>query len=321
MPDASAARFIEPMLLRPTSQLPDGAPWSYELKLDGYRAVAFKSGGRIHLRSRNDRDFNRKYPSIVQALAAMPDDTVIDGEVVALDDSGRPSFNVLQNYTPGAAPLVYYAFDVMILGGRDVMAEPLTARRRLLQAQVLAKLAEPIRESTELDASLPDLIATVKSHGLEGLVAKRRDSHYEPGQRSGAWLKMRVNRSQEFVIGGYTIGANGFDAVIFGYYDGEKLIYAGRTRNGFTSASRGQLLQRFRGLQAQACPFDNLPEASSGRWGQGLTAEKMPDCRWLTPTLVAQFEFVEWTADGHLRHVHFVGLRNGVNASGVSRED
>jgi bifunctional non-homologous end joining protein LigD len=309
------------MLLKPTPQLSAGASWSYELKFDGFRAVAFKTGGRVHLRSRNNKDFNRKYPSIVQALAAAPDETVIDGEVVALDDSGRPSFNALQNYPPGSTPIVYYVFDAMVLQGQDVMAEPLTTRRGLLQAQVLAKLAEPIRESPELDADLADLIATVKAHGLEGLVAKRRDSHYEPGQRSGAWQKMRVNRGQEFVIAGYTIGANGFDAVIFGYYDGGRLIYAGRTRNGFTPASRVQLLQRFRGLQIDACPFANLPEATGGRWEQGLTAEKMEDCRWLVPALVAQFEFVEWTADGHLRHVNFVGLREGVDARKLRREN
>jgi bifunctional non-homologous end joining protein LigD len=307
------------MLLRAAPQLPNGGHWSYELKLDGFRAVAFRTGGRVYLRSRNNTDFNRKYPPIVQALATMPDETVIDGEVVALDGVGRPSFSTLQNYTSGAAPLVYYVFEVMILGGRDVMGEPLTARRALLQSQVLSKLGEPIRESPTLDASLPDLIATVKAHGLEGLVAKRRDSRYEPDQRSGAWLKMRVNRGREFVIGGYTIGANGFDAVVFGYYDSGKLIYAGRTRNGFMPASRSQLLQRFRGLQIAACPFANLPEETSGRWGQGLTAGKMADCRWLTPTLVAQFEFVEWTADGHLRHVHFVRLRDGVDAHGVTR--
>ena len=203
--------------------------------------MAFKSGGHVHLRSRNNKDFNRKYPALVQALAPMPDETVIDGEVVTLDDAGRPSFNALRNYVPGAAPLVFCVFDVMILHGKDILAETLATRRALLLSHVLSKLVEPIRESPELDAALPDLIATVKAHRLEGLVAKRRDSRYEPGQRSGAWLKMRVNRCQEFVIGGYTIGANGFDAVIFGYYDGDKLIYAGRTRNGFTPPSRDQL--------------------------------------------------------------------------------
>jgi bifunctional non-homologous end joining protein LigD len=159
------------MLLRAVPQLQNGGHWSYEL-LDGFRAVAFKTGGRVYLRWRNNTDFNRKHPSTVQALAAMPDDTIIDGEIGALDGVGRPSFSTLQNYTSGAAPLVYYVFDVMILGGKDLMAEPLSVRRGLLQSQVLAKLGEPIRESPELDAGLSDLIATVKAHGLEGLVGK-----------------------------------------------------------------------------------------------------------------------------------------------------
>jgi ATP-dependent DNA ligase len=142
---------------------------------------------------------------------------------------------------------------------------------------VLAKLDEPIRESPELDGSLPDLVSSVKAQELEGLVAKRRDSRYESGERSGAWQKMRVNRAQLFVIGGYTPGAKNFDAIVFGYYVGGKLMYAGRTRSGFRPASRDQLSKRFRTLAAETCPFANVPEAKSGRWGVGLTAEKMND--------------------------------------------
>jgi ATP-dependent DNA ligase len=238
------ARFIEPMLLQRTQRLSEGGVWSYELKLDGFRAVAFKTCGRVHLRSRNDKDFSGRYPAIAKALAAMPDETVIDGEVVALDSEGRPSFNALQNYE--SATLVYYVFDVMILAGEDVMSKPLGARRQLLQERVLANLGEPIRESPALDASLPDLISSVKAHGLEGLIAKRRDSRYESGERSGAWQKMRVNRAQPFVIAGYTLGAKNFDAIVFGSYDGGKLMYAGRTRSGFTPALRDQLLSSMR---------------------------------------------------------------------------
>jgi len=183
------------MLLQRAEELPQGGSWLYELKLDGFRAEAIKSAGRVHLRSRNDKDFNTKYPAIIQALPAMPDETVIDGEIVDLDELGRPSFSALQNHGSGAASVVYYAFDVMILAGQDVMNEPLSMRRRLLRG-VLAKVGEPIRESIVLEASLPELIASVKAHGLEGLVAKRSDSRYEPGQRSGAWQKMRVNRGQ-----------------------------------------------------------------------------------------------------------------------------
>jgi DNA ligase D-like protein (predicted ligase) len=312
------ARFIEPMLLRATEQLPDGPQFAYELKLDGFRAQAIKSGGKVHLRSRNDKDFNRKYPTIVKALAAIPDETVIDGEVVALDAAGRPSFNALQNFGTGAATIVFYAFDVMVVNGRDVRGEPLTTRRALL-SQVLESLGEPIRESPEVHAGLPDLIHSVRAHGLEGLVAKSRDSRYEAGQRTGAWQKMRVNRGQEFVIGGYTPGPRTFDAIIFGYYNGNKLMYVARTRNGFTPASRDQLSKRFQGLDVASCPFANLPEAHSGRWGQGLTAEKMAECRWLRPVLVAQFEFVEFTPDNHLRHSRFVGLREDKNPRDVRR--
>jgi len=219
-----------------------------------------------------------------------------------------------------SAPLIYYVFDVMIVAGRDVMNEPLTLRRELLAERVLARLGEPIRESLVLEASLPDLIGSVKAHGLEGLVAKRRDSRYEPGQRSGSWQKMRVNQGQALVIAGYTVGARNFDAIIFGYYAGGKLQYAGRTRSGFTPASRDQLFKRFQSLAASECPFANLPEPRGGRWGEGLTAEKMKECRWLKPVLVGQFEFVEWTLDGHLRHSRYMGLREDTKAAEVVRE-
>ena len=155
---------------------------------------------------------------------------------------------------------------------------------------------------------------------LEGLVAKRIDSPYEPGLRSGAWQKMCVNRGQEFVIGGYTVGANPFDALIFGYYDGDRLLYAARTRSGFTPATRAQLFERFKPLETRVCPLANLPEKESGRWGAGLTAKKMTDCRWLRPLLVGQFEFLEWTGDGHLRHTRFVALRDDTDARTVMRE-
>ncbi len=185
---------------------------------------------------------------------------------------------------------------------------------------MLPTLADPVRYTGELQANLRDLIHSVKTQGLEGLVAKRRTSRYEPGLRSGAWMKMRVNRGQEFVIGGYTLGTKTFDALVIGYYDGDRLIYAARTRNGFTPAAREQLFRRFARLQTTGCPFANLPEAKSGRWGEGLTRAKMAECRWLKPELVGQFEFVEWTPDNHLRHSRFVALREDTPARNVRRE-
>jgi ATP-dependent DNA ligase len=152
------------------------------------------------------------------------------------------------------------------------------------------------------------------------LVAKNPSSIYEPGKRSGSWKKLRINRGQEFVIGGYTIGGNGFDALIFGYYDETGLRFAAKTRNGFTSASRSALIKKMTPLLTDTCPFLGLPERRAGRWGQGITAEKMKDCRWLRPLLVGQFEFVEWTPDAHLRHSTFVGFREDKDPRDVVRE-
>jgi ATP-dependent DNA ligase len=212
-PPKVTAKFIEPMLLLPSQSLPEGDGWLYEL--DGYRAVAFKTAGRVQLRSRNDSDFTGKYSAIARALAPMLDDTVIDGEIVALDERGRPSFSALQNHGSSIGSLFYYVFDVMVAPGNDVMRQPLEVRRDVLRRLVLPMLADPIRESPELEATLPVLIQSVKAQGLEGLIAKRRDSKYEPGQRSGAWRKMRINQGQDFVIAGYAPGRRAFDALTF----------------------------------------------------------------------------------------------------------
>jgi bifunctional non-homologous end joining protein LigD len=181
----SKANFIRPMLLLPASELPEDDAWLYEVKLDGYRAVAFKTGGQVHLRSRNDSDFTRRYATVSAALRNLPDESVIDGEIVAFDEEGRPSFNLLQNYGSTTAAILYYVFDVMFLKGRDVMGEPLSVRRELLVEAVLDCVGDPVSLSPALQANLRDLIESVKAQGLEGLVAKRRDSQYEPGLRIG----------------------------------------------------------------------------------------------------------------------------------------
>jgi bifunctional non-homologous end joining protein LigD len=246
------------MLLLPADALPEVAGWAHELKLDGYRAIEIKTGGTVRLRSRNDKDFNQKYPGIAHALAALPDETVIDGEVVALDETGRHRLTRSRTARP-APTIVYYVFDVMTLDGRNVMGETLATRRDLLTREVLPMLADPVREAPRFDTPLADLIAAVRAQGLEGLVAKRLDSVYEPGARSGAWRKMRLNRSEEFVIGGYTRGGGTFDAVVLGRYEGERLVYVARARVGFTPASRERLMAQLRPLEVPDCPFANLP--------------------------------------------------------------
>jgi bifunctional non-homologous end joining protein LigD len=257
----------------------------------------------------------------LKGLAKLPDETVIDGEVVAFDENGRPSFNALQNSASSDLDLAFYVYDLMVLEGKDLMSEPFDTRRAILEKKVLPRLKEPVRYSATIDAALPDLIGSVEAAGLEGLVAKKCQSRYEPGLRSGAWQKMRINQGQEFVIGGYTVGGTTFDALVFGYYDGKDLLYAARTRNGFTPASRVTLLKKMRPLETKDCPFTNLPESKNGRWGQGLTAEKMKDCRWVKPILVGQFEFLEWTGDNHLRHSRFIALREDKNPTEIVREN
>jgi ATP-dependent DNA ligase len=200
------------------------------------------------------------------------------------------------------------------------MDEPLTKRRELIETHILPKLADPIRYSPILEGTLKDLIHSVKTQGLEGLVAKRRESKYEPGLRSGAWQKMRVNQGQELVIAGHTPSPKNFDALVIGYYEGDDLKYAARTRNGFTPASRVELFKKLKPLEIKKCPFANLPEKKAGRWGAGLTAAKLQECRWLKPVLVGQFEFVEWTSDDHLRHSRFIALRDDKKAREVRRE-
>src|ERR1700676_1489363 len=152
LPKATAA-FIEPMLLMRIEHLQQGADWLYEIKFDGYRALAFKSAGKVQLRSRNDKDFTLRYAAIAEALVLLPDETCVDGEMVALDESGKPSFNALQNYGSSQAPLLYYVFDVLVLAGKDVMGEPLVKRRELIEKRILPKLSEPIRYSPELKES------------------------------------------------------------------------------------------------------------------------------------------------------------------------
>ena len=163
-------------------------------------------------------------------------------------------------------------------------------------------------------------LEAVRDLGLEGVVGKRLDSRYEPGERSGVWIKLRVNLEQEFVIGGYIPGARGFDALLVGVYEARKLVFVAKVKNGFVSRIRDELHPALRGLQIAECPFKNLPEKRASRWGESLTAEKMDECRWVKPKLVCQVAFVEWTDAGHLRHCTFVAMRDDKKPAEVVRE-
>jgi bifunctional non-homologous end joining protein LigD len=241
---------------------------------------------------------------------------IFDGEVVALDDNGRPSFNLLQNFRFTAKQIHFYAFDLLAQRNKNLMGLALEKRRELLALR-LENIADPIRMSESIDGSPQDIVAAAKELSLEGIIAKRKDTIYQPGKRSCAWLKYKLNKVRPFVIGGYTPG-NPFDALIVGYYEGDHLMYAAKVRNGFVPRLRREIAQNFAGLEDDSCPFANLPEKRRTQWA--LTRQEMKHCVWLKPELIAQIEFVEWTPDKHLRAAKFVGLREDKDAREIVRE-
>jgi DNA ligase D-like protein (predicted ligase) len=310
--------FVEPMDCLAVSKLPDTSTWIWEVKIDGYRAIAVKSDDTVNLFSRTKKSFDGKFPNIRDALADLPSGTVVDGEVVAIDETGRPNFNLLQSFRTSAGRIQYYVFDVMCLRNRDTTKLPLDERRELLET--LSFEDNRIKIVDYVEAKPAELLRAVREQGLEGIVGKKKDSLYEPGRRTGAWIKHRVNRGQEFVVGGYFPGPHGFDSLIVGYYDADKLMYVARTRNGFVPASRRQLFSRLKPLVTETCPFANLPDKRKSRFGEELNAEKMKKAVWLKPDIVVEIEFLEWTEADRLRHSTFVRLREDKVARKVSKE-
>lgn len=312
--------FLKPMLARPVSSLPSGANWIYELKLDGYRALVLKTGDAVTLFSRRGNILNVPFPSIARACRFLPNDTMIDGELVVLDDHGKPSFNALQHSRFTPEELYFYAFDLVAYQGRDVRKLSLVERRDLLEQRALKRMRDPVRLSAVFTESADTLIAAAKKAGLEGVVGKRADSRYESGERSGAWVKYKTNQGQELVIGGYKPGANGFEYLLVGYYEGRDLIFIAKIRNGFTPALRREIAAHFHSLKTSRCSFANLPEPANARRGEAITAEVMQQIQWLRPRLVAQIEYTEWTTGNHLRHSRFVALRDDKEVGEVRKE-
>jgi bifunctional non-homologous end joining protein LigD len=263
------------MAAQSVTDLPEGPDWLYELKLDGYRALVIKGRERVQIRSRNDKDLTRMYPRLaVEAQKLKTQQVVLDGEIVALGAEGRPSFQALRHR--GSNPkhqIVFYAFDVLHVNGRDVTGEPLTKRRARLSA-IVGK-STTLRLSQELPGRAEEIVAGVRAAGLEGVIAKRKDYIYQPGERSSDWVKLKLER-QQFVIGGYRPdGAKGVDALLVGYYEGKSLRFAGKVRAGLIPHVRSELLNKLKPLRVQDTPFVNLPDAETSRWGGGITAEQM----------------------------------------------
>ncbi|MGH3092424.1 MAG: DNA ligase D, partial [Gaiellaceae bacterium] len=301
-----------PMLATLASEVPSGSGWLFEIKWDGYRVIARVAGGEATLTSRNGNDLTGRFPTIARAIsqASKTPDCVLDGEVCALDDGGRSSFSVMQQ---GSGPLVFYAFDVLEVDGEPLVELPLGERRERLE-----KLLDRRNESVRLSEAFEDgraLYEAARDQGLEGVIAKRADSRYQPGKRTREWLKVKTHGRQEFLIGGYTKGqgrrSGRLGSLVLAVNRGGELSYAGNCGTGFTDEEIDKLMRKLRPLERKTPPFAVVPKMPRVRKG---------DVVWVRPELVCEVEFAEWTHDGRLRAPSYKGLREDKAPGEVRRE-
>jgi len=315
--------FVEPMNALLVDNPPAGDNWLFEIKWDGYRALTVKQGNTVKIFSRRHNEITRDFAGIASAAAALPGQAfVLDGELAALDENGHPSFQRLQNarQKSGQGNLFYYVFDLLNLENRDLKGLPLEQRKELLQA-FLRGAEEPIRFSASLKGDPNLLLEQARQQRIEGLIGKKRDSVYQPGRRSGAWVKLKITCEQEFVIGGYTQpkGArNYFGALAVGYYKDRQLYFADKVGTGFDEELLKRLHEKMEPLKIEACPFVNLPSPNP-RSG-GLSAAEMRRCTWIEPKLVCQVRYSEWTEEDIVRQPVFLGLRDDKRPEEVRRE-
>jgi bifunctional non-homologous end joining protein LigD len=318
-----APRFVKPMKATAVTELPAEGDWIYEIKWDGYRALGMKHGDDVRLLSLKEKNLTSDFPGVAEALRGLAADTaVVDGEIVAVDAQGRPSFQVLQNRKSLGRgwSVVYYAFDLLNLEGDDLQRLALHERKAKLRQLITKTASSTLRYSAELSGTPAAIIRTVGGAGLEGVVAKKRDSVYRAGTRVTSWLKLKLNKGQEFVIGGYKPDAGSFQSILVGYYEARKLIFAGKVRQGFNPVVRARLLKEMRPVLKKECPFANLPTSRKSHFGEGITVEEMAELCWLKPKLIAQISFTEWTNYGLLRHATFEGLRDDKAPRAIARE-
>ena len=318
-------RFIEPMKPKLVEHAPTTGDWVYELKFDGIRALAIKDGRTIQLISRNEKKLNDRFPEIVQAAADFDaDECVVDGEVVAMDEEGRSSFQLLQRTELDGkdALLAFYVFDLLQLNGHSLINVPLTLRKDALM-RLIPPSGDVIRFSGALGTDAKTLLPEIQRRSLEGLIGKQRDSVYESGRRSGTWIKLKCVTEQEFVIGGFTPPAGArkhFGALLVGYYDKGNLRFAGKVGSGFDAKLLSSLHKKMRAEERPTTPFTDLPSKQNGEWVQGITPSMMRKINWVNPKFVCQVKFSEWTRDLKLRQPVFLGLREDKDPREVERE-
>jgi bifunctional non-homologous end joining protein LigD len=313
-PVALAGEY-RPMLATLAEDVPRGPGWLFEVKWDGYRALAYVRRGEVRLVSRNGNDLTQRFPAIAKQLArAMKSPAlVLDGEVCALDEQGRPSFSAMQQGKPGTA-IVYEVFDVLEIEGEPLVARPLVERRKRLE-RLLDRRSTTVRLSEAFEDGRA-LYDAARAQGLEGVIAKRADSPYRQGKRTREWLKIKTHGRQEFVIAGYTKGqgrrSGRFGSLVLGVWRGRELVYVGNCGTGFTDKDIDELLPQLRKLERPESPFPVVPK---------MPKVRKADVVWVKPELVCEVEFVEWTHDGRLRAPSFQGLREDKLAREVHREE
>lgn len=308
--------LIKPQLATLTERAPDGEGWLCEAKFDGYRALARVDRAEVALYTRAGNDWTAKWQSIAEALSPLaPHQAWLDGEVVALDEQGKISFQALQNFARNGheAPLVYYVFDLVYLDGFDLSEAPLLERKRLLEMLLVHLGDNPhVVYNDHLVGDAANLLEHACMHGLEGIIVKRADGRYLPA-RSRSWLKLKCRHRQEFVIGGYTNpggSRTGFGAILLGVYDAQQqLRYAGRVGTGFDEVNLTRLLKKFSACEIKTAPFENPPSGADAR-----------GVHWMRPELVAEINFAEWTSDGRIRQGSFVALRDDKHSTDIVQE-
>ena len=312
---------LSPMLATMVDKPFDKEGWQYEIKWDGYRTVAFCNKDKVELKSRNDKSYNEKFYPVLNAVKQWNIDAVVDGEVVVLDEGGKPNFGTLQNWRSEAdGELCFYVFDLPWMNGKDLMQLPLSERRNILKEIIPED--NIIRLSENFEVSGIEFFETAKKMGLEGIMAKKSDSTYSPGNRSREWLKIKASKRQEMVIGGYTKNegsSKSFSSLLLGIYEKGKLIYTGKAGTGFSDKKQKEMLEQFKPYIIKTPPFTEQPDINK----PSRFRHNPPNATavWLKPELVCEVSFTEMTTDGIMRHPSFIAIRIDKKATDVTKEE
>ena len=321
LPDQEFSLNMTPMLATLTDKPFDNDGWEYEIKWDGYRALAFMKDGEVHLRSRNRKSFNEKFYPVTDALAKWKINAILDGEIVVVNEEGISKFGLLQNWKEKKdGQLLFYVFDVLWLDGKNLTGQPLLERKKIL-ADLIPSEHEVIRSGYSVAAQGTAFFDAASKMGLEGIIAKRSDSLYSPGARSKDWLKIKTEKRQEVIIAGYTNKQGSpkvFSSLLLGVYEKNKLQYVGKVGTGFSNKQQKEMLAIFKPLIRKKSPFEATPDYNKRNRFRPVTTDMT--VTWLKPTLVCEVNYAEITQDGLFRHPSFAGLRMDKNPKDIALE-